>query len=123
MLFKFLVFIVFIAELIITFAIIINLIKFDMIINRANLYLTKKHDGIISIAGLANKISAQLVELTDEWVENLKKERDKIILKQLESIMAGILFWSINIKAIKRIRKSKLAKAVWKGLSLAKNVI
>ena len=44
-------------------------------------------------------------------------------LNQIESIMTGFLVWSINIKAIRKLRKSKFVKAAIKGLSLIQNVI
>ena len=123
MLFKFLIFIVFIAELIITYEIIINLVKFDKIINSTNEFLNTKKSDIIDIAQLCNKLSEQILELSSDWVENLKKSRDKIILNQVKSLITGILFWSINIKVIKQLRKSKFLKAIGKGLTLVRNVI
>ncbi len=123
MLFKFLIFIVFIAELIITYEIIINLVKFDKIINSTNEFLNTKKSDITDIAQLCNKLSEQILELSSDWVENLKKSRDKIILNQVKSLITGILFWSINIKVIKQLRKSKFLKAIGKGLTLVRNVI
>ena len=123
MLFKFLIFIVFIAELIITYEIIINLVKFDKIINSTNEFLNTKKSDIIDIAQLCNKLSEQILELSSDWVENLKKSRDKIILNQVKSLITGILFWSINIKVIKQLRKFKFLKAIGKGLTLVRNVI
>lgn len=123
MLFKFLIFIVFIAELIITYEIIINLVKFDKIINSTNEFLNTKKSDITDIAQLCNKLSEQILELSSDWVENLKKSRDKIILNQVKSLITGILFWSINIKVIKQLRKSKFLKAIGKGLTLVRNMI
>ena len=117
------IFIVFIAELIITYEIIINLVKFDKIINSTNEFLNTKKSDITDIAQLCNKLSEQILELSSDWVENLKKSRDKIILNQVKSLITGILFWSINIKVIKQLRKSKFLKAIGKGLTLVRNVI
>ena len=123
MLFIFLITIVFIAELIITVAVITTLIKLDKKLKRADTFLEKAAPNIKAVCELIRGISEQIAELTPEWVEKFRETRDKIILKQLESLMAGILFWSINIKVIKRIRKSKFIKTAWKGLSLLQNVI
>ena len=55
-----------------------------------------------------------------------KKRNDKKMLESSSinpSIMTGFLVWSINIKAIRKLRKSKFVKAAIKGLSLVQNVI
>ncbi len=123
MIFTFLITIVFIAELIITTAIITNLLKLDRTLNRANAYIEKINPEIRTILSLIEKISAQILELTPDWVEKFRQIRNKIILNQIKSLIAGFLFWSINIKVIKKLRKSKFIKAAWQGLSLIQNVI
>ena len=123
MVFVILISIVFIAELIIAFSIIINLVKLDKNINEATVFIDDFNPKLKEVLELMSKISAQVAELVPIWVENLKKERDKIILNQTKSLISGILFWSINIKVINRLRKTKIIKALWKGLTLVQNVL
>lgn len=123
MVFVILISIVFIAELIIAFSIIINLVKLDKNINEATVFIDDFNPRLKEVLELMSKISVQVAELIPIWVENLKKERDKIILNQTKSLISGILFWSINIKVINRLRKTKIIKALWKGLTLVQNVL
>ncbi len=123
MVFVILISIVFVAELIIAFSVITNLIKFDKRIKRAAQFLEEAEPRLKELLVVVQKISAQILELIPVWLATLRQERDKIILNQAKSLISTILFWSINIKVINRIRKSKLAKAVWQGLTLVQNVI
>ena len=123
MVFKILISIVFIAELIIAFSIIFQLVKFDRAINKTIIYLEKTNPKINELLDLFHKISGQILELIPIWLENIKEKRDEIILMQAKSLMSTILFWCINIKVIKRIAKTRFAKAAWKGLTLIRNVI
>lgn len=123
MVFVILISIVFVAELIIAFSVITNLIKFDKRIKRAAQFLEEAEPRLKELLVVVQKISAQILELIPVWLATLRQERDKIILNQAKSLISTILFWSINIKIIKRLRKTKIVKAVWKGLTLVQNVI
>ena len=123
MIFIFFTAIVFVAEIIIVFAILFNLIKFDIYINRTNKLLVEAKPKIQEIMELVHGISEQIRELTPIWVEKFHEVRNMLVRKQLESLMSSILFWAINIKVIKRFKKSKLAKFAWKGLTLLQNML
>ena len=123
MIFIFFTAIVFVAEIIIVFAILFNLIKFDIYINRTNKLLVEAKPKIQEIMELVHGISEQIRELTPIWVEKFREVRNMLVRKQLESLMSSILFWAINIKVIKRFKKSKLAKFTWKGLTLLQNML
>ena len=123
MIFIFFTAIVFVAEIIIVFAILFNLIKFDIYINRTNKLLVEAKPKIQEIMELVHGISEQIKELTPIWVEKFREVRNMLVRKQLESLMSSILFWAINIKVIKRFKKSKLAKFAWKGLTLLQNML
>ena len=123
MLFIILISIVFVAELIIAGTVIINLIKLDKQIHAAIQFLEEANPKICGLLEIVQKISAQVLELIPIWIENLKQERNKIILNQTRRLISTIIFWSINIKVINRLRKTKLAKIAWKGLTLLQNVI
>ena len=123
MIFIFFTAIVFVAEIIIVFAILFNLIKFDIYINKTNELLVEAKPKLQEIMELVHGISEQIRELTPIWVEKFREFRNMLVRKQLESLMSSILFWAINIKVIKRFKKSKLAKFAWKGLTLLQNML
>ncbi len=123
MIFIFFIAIVFIAELIIAFALILNLIKIDSFINRTNDIIIETKPKIQEIMVLVHGISGQVRELTPMWVEKFRKIRNNFVRKQLESLMSSILFWGINIKLMKRLRKTKFVKFAWKGLTLLQNML
>lgn len=123
MLFKIFTTIVFIAELIIAYTIISKLVQFDKMILETNAFVVEANPKIKEITRLVRKISDQIAELVPMYVEKLKELRNKIMLKKLESLIALTLFWSINIKVLKKIRKSKILKTVVKGLSVLQSVI
>lgn len=123
MLFKIFTTIVFIAELIIAYTIISKLVQFDKMILENNAFVVEANPKIKEITRLVRKISDQIAELVPMYVEKLKELRNKIMLKKLESLIALTLFWSINIKVLKKIRKSKILKTIVKGLSVLQSVI
>ena len=123
MIFIFFTAIVFVAEIIIVFAILFNLIKFDIYINKTNEFLIEAKPKIQEITELVHGISEQVRELTPIWVEKFREVRNMFVRKQLESLMSSVLFWVINIKVIKRVRKTKVAKFAWKGLTLLQNML
>ena len=115
--------IVFIAEVIIAFTIIFHLIKLDKYFIEASEFIVAAKPTIKDISGLAKGISEQMAELVPIWIDNLKDLRNKIILAKLESLMSAFLFWSINIKVMRKFKQSKFLKAAFKGLSLLQNVV
>lgn len=123
MIFIFFTMIIFIAELIIVFTILFNLIKLDIYINKTNEILIEAKPKIQEVMSLVSGISEQIRELTPIWVEKFRDLRNKIVRKQLESLMSTILFWGINFKVVKHLRKSKFAKLLWKGLTLVQNML
>lgn len=115
--------IVFIAEVIIAFTIIFHLIKLDKYFIETSEFINAAKPKIKDISRLAKGISEQMAELVPIWIDHLRDLRNKIILAKLESLMSAILFWSINIKIMRKFKKSKFLKAAFKGLSLIQNVI
>ena len=123
MIFIFFTTIVFLAELVLVFTLIFNLIKLDIYINKTNEILTATKPKIQEVMSLVSGISEQVRELVPIWVEKLYDLRNRIIRKQLESLMSTILFWGINFKVVKHLKKSKFAKFFWKGLTLVQNML
>lgn len=123
MVFYFFIAIVFISELIIFGAIIFQLAKFDRFCKDANAFLDEAKPKIKEICELVHGISEQIYELTPIWVDKLKTARNKLIQKQFESLISGLLFWAINIKIARKFKRSKLARVIAKGLTLVQNMI
>lgn len=116
MVFIILISIVFIAELIITFTVILNLIRLDKGINALNETITITKPGLREICILVKKISCQLKELSARFVQKLEANRDEIILGRIARIILGALLF-------KKLRKSKFTKILAKGLSLLQIVV
>ena len=123
MIFTILITIVFIAEIIISVAIINYLIKFDKLILDLNNIIELAKPGIKDVSELVCKISGQFVELSEDSVADFKSNQEKFALKQLSKLLAALVLWKFNSKLITRIRKSKLTKLLSKGLSLLEFVV
>ena len=118
MIFTIFISIVFIAELIITFAIIFNLIKLSKKINNLNNIIAELKSSIKDVCELIRKISEQYVEFSIDAIEKFKQNQDVYMAKLLTKALAMILIWKFNLKAINRIKKTKVYKICTKGLSL-----
>lgn len=115
--------IVFVSQVIIAFTIIFHLIKMDKEIKYWNNFLIEAKPKIKDIMVLAREISVQMTELAPAFVEKLITIRNNIIRSRIETLISMILFWSLNFKIAKTIKKSKIFKLSMKGLSLLQNVI
>lgn len=118
MIFTILITIVFIAELIIGFALIMNLIKFDCRINKLNQDLLLIQPSLEEVCGLVKAISFQIKEMAAEYRDEVLKRREEMSVRLISKLLAGILLWKINLKFIRKIRKSKITKTLAKGLTL-----
>ena len=118
MIFTILITIVFIAELIIGFTLLVNLLKIDCKINKLNQDLLLIQPSLEEICRLIKAISFQIKEMADEYRDEILKKREEMSVRLLSKIFAGILLWKINIKLIRKIRKSKITKPLAKGLTL-----
>ena len=118
MIFTILITIVFIAELIIGFALIMNLIKFDCRINKLNQDLLLIQPSLEEVCELVKAISFQIKEMAAEYRDEVLKRREEISVRLISKLLAGILLWKINLKLIRKIRKSKITKTLAKGLTL-----
>ena len=94
----------FIAELIIAWTIISNLIKFDKIFKSVNVFLNEAKPKIREITEIGRKISEQLVELVPIWVENIKTACINLVLQNLKSVLAGFGIWAIREHLKKRYK-------------------
>ena len=91
MLFFILISIVFIAELIVAFAIIFNIIKADKNVNETNSFLKEANPKIDELVKICTKISEQLAELSPKYVKKTKDWIADIIISQAKSFLIGFL--------------------------------
>ena len=123
MIFTFLISIVFIAELIITFAILNVLFKLDKMLLETNETVIKAKPEIKDIANLAKLISSQLIEFAENFRDNVKKEEEKFAVNILNKILITLVLLKINSKTVRKIRKSKVFKNIKLGFNLLQNVV
>ncbi len=103
MVFYFLIFIVFIAELIITTAIIIHLFKLDRAFIEYNIIIDNLKPDVSEIICTCRKISEQLVELSNEFVKKCKEIFINILSTQLKNALAGFTFWLVKKEVEKHV--------------------
>ena len=123
MVFTFFIGLVFLSELVLTLFLIAYLFKLDKQIQTINSFLLESKSGIKEICQLVSKISDQIFDLTTDWIRKYELRRDKFILNQTKNILVSILLASLNIKFIKKIRKNKLLRRVWKGFNILQNMV
>lgn len=118
MIFTFLISIVFIAEIIITVALIKALLNFDKKICELNDTVVLIKPQIAEVAELAKLISEQVKELSQKFVDDFRRNNEIFALKNLSKMMLGLFLIKTNIKFLQKMRKSKLVKTIAKGLSM-----
>lgn len=123
MLFTFLITIVFIAELVISIAILVGLIKLMQKTQGLNELVTEAKPKIKDISVLCKGISEQFIEFAENFVSKFNKKSEDIALNYLTKILGMFLLWKINSKTINKFRKSKLSKLLGKGLSLLESMV
>lgn len=123
MLFTILISIVFIAEVIIAVALIRAILRLDKAIYEVNDTVVLAQDGIKDISELVHKISEQMVDLANDYVNRIKRYQEEAVMKQLSKALIALVLLRANIKAVNKFRKSKLGKTLAKGLSLLENMV
>ena len=118
MIYTFLISMVFIAEIIIAVSLIQVLLRLDKAILGVNEIVTLAKPGIKDISDLVKKISEQTVEFSKRFKEKVSRNSEEIILMRLFKFAITFLLVKANIKIVQKIRKSKITKAIAKGLSL-----
>ncbi len=96
MIFYFLTVIVFIAELIIASFLLVNILKFDRRIKEWDEFLHTSKPEIKDILVLVRKISEQGLEFAPVIVLKVKKCISDLIISQLKSVLAGLVFYAVK---------------------------
>lgn len=123
MVYTILISVVFIAELIIFFAIMQKLFRADKWILNINKKLIETKSGIKDISVLVRKISAQWIDLAKDFVETIKKESEDLFLQLFSKILIALLVVNLKFKFTKNLKKTKMAKTLIKGFSLLENMV
>lgn len=123
MVYTILISVVFVAELIITFAIIQNLIKLDKLILSFDETLNSTKSGLKDISVLMRKISEQWIVLATDFIENIKEGSEELLLQKFLKALVTLLVINLNFKFIKNLKKSKLTKTLAKGFLLLENMV
>lgn len=123
MVYTILISVVFIAELIIFFAIMQKLFQADKWILNINKKLIETKSGIKDISVLIRKISEQWVVLANDFVETIKKESEDLFLQLFSKILIALLVVNLKFKFTKNLKKTKMAKTLIKGFSLLENMV
>jgi len=113
MIFNLLISIVFIAELIIAFTIILNLIKLDKSVNNVSEVIAEITPSVRELMETARKLSEQFAELAPYWADKIKTISLEFLLSNLKGLLAGAAIFSIKKKfKLKRIVGLRLLKIV-----------
>lgn len=123
MIFTFFITIVFIAEIIITVALFNWLFKLDKRIIELNQTVIELKPGISDVVKLVRKISEQIKDLTKSYTDKFISDGEINIIKFLINSLAGLLFWKLNIKFLRKLRKTKGIKLLSKAFNLLQIVV
>ena len=103
MLFYFLISIVFIAELIITIAIVIGLIKFDKQLIGYNAFLDETKPLLKDILETARKLSEEYLKLVPKIVEKINIFLLNILKDQIKTAVGALTFWLVKKEVEKHV--------------------
>lgn len=123
MLYTFLISVVFIAEIIIAYTVISNLVKLDRKLVLVNENVESSKSGICEICNLVRKISEQCIEFAEDFVAKIRTAQEDTILKNLNKILIALVFWKVNSKAVRNFRKSKTGRMIRKTFAFLQNML
>ena len=103
MLFYFLISIVFIAELIITFAIIFNIAKIDKMLVEYNKFVDEVKPLVKDIMETMRKLSEEFSKLAPKLVDMIKNAAFDIVRGQLKSLIGALTFWLVKKEVEKHV--------------------
>ena len=106
MVFYFLISIVFIAEVIIALALVLNLVKLDKIFVEYNEVLNSVKPSIKELLITVRKISEQMIEISPMIVKQIKSTIVDIIMGQLKSFIGTLTFILVKKEVEKHASKN-----------------
>ena len=96
MLFYFLISIVFIAEIIIAFTIIMHIIKLDKKLIEYNKFIDEVKPLIKDIMETTRKLSEEFSKLAPKFVDMIKNVAVDFVRGQLKSLLGALTFWLVK---------------------------
>ena len=96
MIFYFLISIVFIAEVIIALALVLNLVKLDKVFVEYNEVLNSVKPSIKELLITVRKISEQMTEISPMIEKQAKSILVDIVRGQLKSFVGTLIFWLVK---------------------------
>lgn len=123
MIYKILIFLVFVAEIVLCVNVIYWLLCADKLVQNLNSAVIKVQPDIKEVCELSKVISWQIKELSTNFVKEVKQSQEEFLYKHISKILFGILLWKLNIKAIKKLKRSKFLKLAFRGLTALANVV
>ena len=103
MIFYFLISIVFIAELIITFAIVLHLIKLDKIINKYNVIIEEAKPLIKEMLETTRQLSEEFLKITPKIADKIKLFAISFAKDQLKNLVGALVFWLVKTEVEKHV--------------------
>ena len=101
MLFYFLISIVFIAEIIITFAIIFHIVKLDKKLIEYNEFVDEVKPLVKDIMETSRKLSEEFSKLAPKITEKIKIFVLNMIKDQIKGLVGTLIFWLVKIEVEK----------------------
>ena len=103
MLFYFLISIVFIAELIITFTIVLHFMKLDKMINKYNTLVTDVKPHIKDMFVTTRQLSEEFLKLTPKVADKIKFFAMNFAKDQLKNLVGTLIFWLVKTEIEKHV--------------------
>ena len=103
MLFYFLISIVFIAELIITFTIVLHFMKLDKMINKYNTLVTDVKPLIKDMFVTTRQLSEEFLKLTPKVTDKIKLFVLNFAKDQLKNLVGTLIFWLVKTEVEKHV--------------------
>lgn len=103
MIFYFLISIVFVAEFIITIAVILHLIKLDKGVNKYNAFITEAKPLVKDMLHTTRQLSEEFLKLMPKIVENIKLFALNFAKDQLKSLVGALVFWLVKTEVERHV--------------------
>ncbi len=119
----FLIAIIFILQILVTFIIVSYLINIDMKILYFNSAVNDTNEWLETRSNKVEKIFSDLKLIIDKYCNKIKRHQQMLILKQILGILEWVFFIFLKKKGKKLLLGYKLIKALSGELSTIKNMV
>jgi hypothetical protein len=97
--------VVFMAELVLAFALIMYLLKLSKMFNKYTSIISELNPKIKEIMELCRKISEQMLEFAPIIVNTIKNTIRDIIIGQIKNLVSALTFWVVKGNVEKHLSK------------------